>query len=86
MIENVTHRNLSERRVLFLDHIWWVVVGRMIEKNIDEKVCPRKWGGGCSRISMLPGSGGRFGQEALGLTCYLSPVALTPAGRWVYRA
>ena len=29
-----------------MDHIWWVAVGRMIEKNIDEKVCPRKWGGG----------------------------------------
>lgn len=63
MIENVSHPNMSERQVPFMDRIWWVAVGRMIEKNIDSKLCPWK-GGAVEPVSGLLGSGGMFGLEA----------------------
>lgn len=83
MIENVTHPNWSPLFGFYLEESgWWAAVGRMMEKNVHEKLARE---GGCLRASEHAlwnwRRGWAGGPELDVLPIYLSPVVL-PAQRW----
>ena len=76
MIENVTHPNWSPLFGFYLEESgWWAAVGRMMEKNVREKLWPGK-GDALEPVSMLCGTGGAAGLEVPSLMCYPSTFPL----------